>query len=42
MTEEQIKQKAENVYMRCFDDDFKYKGVYMLLKFVWEKRQQRS
>jgi uncharacterized protein (DUF1015 family) len=32
MTDEQIKQKAENVYMRCFDDDFKYKGVLHALE----------
>jgi len=32
MTEEQIKQKAENVYMRCFDDDLKYKGVLHALE----------
>lgn len=27
MTKEQIEQKAKNVYMRCFDDDFEYIGV---------------
>ena len=37
MTEEQIKQKAENVYIRCFDDDFKYTGVLHALEICAEE-----
>lgn len=32
MTEEQIGQKAKNVYIRCFDDDFEYSGVLHALE----------
>ena len=37
MTEGQIKQKAENVYIRCFDDDFKYTGVLHALEICAEE-----
>ena len=37
MTEEQIEQKAKNVYTRCFDDDFKYSGVLHALEICVEE-----
>ena len=37
MTKEQIEQKAKNVYMRCFDDDFEYTGVLHALEICAEE-----
>ena len=37
MTKEQIEQKAKNVYMRCFDDDFEYTGVLHALEICTEE-----
>ena len=37
MTKEQIEQKAKNVYMRCFDDDFEYTGVLHALEICVEE-----
>ena len=37
MTEEQIEQKAKNVYTRCFDDDFEYSGVLHALEICVEE-----
>ena len=37
MTKEQIKQKAENVYIRCFDDDLEYSGVLHALEICAEE-----
>ena len=34
MTKEQIEQKAKNVYMRCFDDDFEYTDVLHALEIA--------
>ena len=37
MTKEQIEQKAKNVYMRCFDDDFEYTDVLHALEICAEE-----
>jgi hypothetical protein len=37
MNKEQIEQKAKNVYMRCFDDDFEYTGVLHALEICAEE-----
>ena len=37
MTKEQIEQKAKNVYMRCFDDDFEYTDVLHALEICTEE-----
>ena len=37
IAEELIKQKAENVYVRCFDDDFIYPGVLLALEICAEE-----
>lgn len=37
MTQEQIKQKAKDVYIRCFDDDFEYSGVLHALEICAEE-----
>ena len=40
MTEEEIKQKAKNVYIRCFDDDFKYPYVLHALEICVKETTQ--
>jgi hypothetical protein len=41
MTEEEIDDKAKEVYKRCFDDYFNYKGVLNALRIAVEETAEQ-